>query len=245
MSLPFALGSSNPGDVRDEVRLVRASLDDPPVPADRLGDLLSPEERRRAERFRFDRDRRRYRVSRGLLRMLLGSLVERDPASLEILLGEHGKPALGSGPVFNLSHSGAWWLCGYAAEGRLGVDVECHRVLKDLDSLALDTFHADEAAAVLDYPEGLERQGAFFRVWSRKESFIKAHGLGLAYPLDGFIVSAARAPSRELLDIADPGDDTRRWTMRSVSWEAGLEAAVTWDRPGARHSWHPFPGVGA
>lgn len=225
----------------DVLHLVRASLDDPPVAVGRLEALLSHSERERAARFHFERDRRRYTVSRGLLRILLGSLVQRKPASLVIEVGAHGKPSLPSGPSFNISHSGARWLCGYARDGRIGVDVEEHRTLHDLDALALDTFHPDEAAAVLAYPSGADRVGAFFRVWSRKESFIKALGLGLAYPLDGFVVSADATPDRELLQVIDPADGGEAWFMRSVGWVGGLEAAVTWNRAKARVEWRGFP----
>lgn len=224
------------------VHLYRVRLDAPPVSPNHLADLLSPSEAERNARFRFERDRRRHRTSTGLLRLLLGQMTGADPAALEFLRGPHGKPALAGGPSFSVSHSGEWWFCGTALEGRVGVDVEVHRPLRDLSALARDTFHLDEADAVLSRSAEAARQDAFFRVWSRKEAFIKAVGLGLAYPLDGFVVSADDRPPRALLEVSDPDDHADHWHMESVAWEAGLAAAVAWDRPGGRLRWRPFPG---
>ena len=226
---------------RGVLHLYRARLDASPVaPVDLVG-LLSPAETARNARFHFERDRRRHQASAGLLRLLLGTLIESDPAGLVFEVGPHGKPALVGGPAFNVSHSGEWWFCGVALDGRVGVDVEVHRPLGDLADLARTTFHASETDSVLARATEEARQAAFFRVWSRKEAFIKAVGMGLAYPLDGFIVSADAKPARVLIEVSDPEEGAGRWQMESVTWEPGLAAAAAWDRPGARVVWRPFP----
>lgn len=220
------------------LHLVRARLDAPPLPEERLGGLLSVAERARAARFHFDRDRRRYRVATGLLRQVLGRLVDRPPESLAFDVGPHGKPSLAGGPSFNLSHSGEWWLLGWADEGRVGVDVEVHRSLPDLAALARRSFHPREADRVLALT-GAEREAAFFRVWSRKEAFIKALGLGLAYPLDGFEVGTAAVPDPGVAAVHASDEDPASWLLQAVEWEPGLGAAVAWDRPGGSVAWTP------
>lgn len=223
------------------LHLVRARLDTPPVARERLVAVLSEAERERVARFRFPALRRRHEVALGLLRTTLAGFVGADPAALRFELGEHGKPSLPGGPSFNLSHSGDWWLLGIADGGRVGVDVEVHRPLTDLAEVARTTFHPAEADEVLAR-EGAARQAAFFRVWSRKEAFIKAVGLGLSYPLRGFRVSASDDPAQELLAVDDPAEDAGRWHLQSVPWAPDLAAAVAWDRPGARVVWSPPPG---
>lgn len=223
------------------LHLYRARLDARPVQESDSASLLSPAEIERNARFHFERDRRRHRRSTTLLRRLLATIVDTAPERLVFVRGAHGKPALATGPSFNISHSGEWWLCGVALDGRVGVDVEVHRTLSDLPTLARETFHPAEAEAVLGHSLASARHEAFFRVWSRKEAFIKAVGQGLAYPLDGFVVSAEERPARLLLDLSDPTDGAQRWQMESVSWEPGLAAAVAWDRPGGRHIWCRFP----
>ena len=216
--------------------LVRARLDRLPERwADGMA-WLSAEERSRIGRFRFERHARRQRVATVLLRGVLGSVTGRDPGSLEFRAGEHGKPHLSGGPPFNVSHSGEWWLFGWAEEGRVGVDVEVARELDDLEAVARRSFHPAEFTRVMART-GPERSAAFFRVWSRKEAFIKALGMGLAYPLDGFVVSEERDPPAGLLEVNDPAEFAADWLLRPVEWANDLGAAIAWDRPGGEVRW--------
>jgi 4'-phosphopantetheinyl transferase len=216
--------------------LVRARLDAPPEAWAEGEGWLSSDERARIERFRFERHARRQRVATVLLRGALGSLTGRDPASLEFRVGEHGKPSVPGGPPFNVSHSGDWWLFGWADEGRVGVDVEVRRELSDLEAVAARSFHPDEFDRVMAR-SGAERTAAFFRVWSRKEAFIKAVGMGLAYPLEGFVVSDEPDPAAGLLAVRDPAESVGDWMLRPVEWSTELGAAVAWDRPGGAVRW--------
>jgi 4'-phosphopantetheinyl transferase len=79
---------------------------------DRCAAVLSDAERVSADRFRFDRDRQRYVLSHGALRLLPARYTGQPAATLRLELGPHGKPRLaghGSGAAieFNLSHSAA------------------------------------------------------------------------------------------------------------------------------------------
>lgn len=222
------------------LHLVRARLDAPPHPRAELRAVLSDAERARAARFRFERHRRRFEVATGLLRTAIGALMGRPPDRVVFEVGAHGKPYVVGGPAFNQSHSGEWWLLGWSDQGRVGVDVEVHRALNDLPAMARHTFHPSEAEAVLSV-RGESRRRAFFRVWTRKEAFIKALGLGLAYPLDRFVVDHEVEPGSVLLVVDDPGESTAGWSLRSVGWTEGLSAAVAWDRPEGRLRWRALP----
>src|SRR5947209_6191932 len=86
-------------------------------------DLLSPDERERAARFRFERDRRRYECRRHLLRVLLGRYLRENPGTLRFHYGPQGKPELtGCALQFNLSHSDAHALFAFA-QTEVGVDL--------------------------------------------------------------------------------------------------------------------------
>ena len=76
------------------IDVCRGSLDQGPEVHRRLEALLSRDERERARRFRFDRERDRFVVGRGLLRLLLGRYVDADAAELRFEYGRHKKPAL-------------------------------------------------------------------------------------------------------------------------------------------------------
>jgi 4'-phosphopantetheinyl transferase len=124
---------------------------------------LSADERSRAARFRFERDRRRFIVARGALRGLLGRLLGTAPSELQFVYNSFGKPALSpesGGLKFNLSHSADLALVAIATDREVGVDVEHLRP---------------------DEPR------TFFEEWTKQEAYVKARGEGLS---DGPVVFA-------------------------------------------------------
>jgi 4'-phosphopantetheinyl transferase len=208
----------------DAVLVVRIRLDEPP-----LGVELDEEERARAARFVFERDRRRFVASHTATRAVLGRALTVDPASLRFLIGERGKPRLLDPPIdlrFNLAHSGERALLAVALGREVGVDIEQTRVIDDLLGLAAAVFSPNEQEQLRQTPAG-ERHDLFFRIWTRKESFIKARGDGISFPLAGFDVSAAPDASQLLLACNASPEDMRRWTMRALQSEVGYTAALT------------------
>ena len=91
---------------------------------------------------------------------------------------------------FNLSHAGERALLAVAIGRELGVDIEEERCV-DVLGIARRYFSPSEYLALVSLPEE-RRVGAFYRCWTRKESFLKARGEGLAFPLSGFEVSLAQ-----------------------------------------------------
>ncbi len=161
------------------------------VPAER--GVLSADERARAARFRRPVDRARSIAARVALRELLGGYLGRAPAAIRFVAGPHGKPALEAGfgvaaPRFNVAHSGRLVLLAFAACD-VGVDVEEVRRGVEVEDLARRFFSADEADALAASPSA-GRARLFFRIWTRKEAFLKAHGTGLSSPLTEFTTTS-------------------------------------------------------
>lgn len=181
---------------------------------ERFGELLSPAERQRLQRFHFADHRRRYQIGHGALRSILGGYLGEDPKALEFVQGPRGKPYVaGRGPYFNLSHSGKLALIGVSG-CELGLDVEKVRHLESLTEIARKHFSPSEFAA-LDALAGDARELAFYRGWTRKEAYIKALGEGLSMPLDTFDVSLGESP--QLLACRDGREDPAHWSMFDVS----------------------------
>lgn len=151
--------------------------------------LLTDAERARARHFVGPLLQRRFVAARAQLRALLGRHLDRDPRSLVFLLNEFGKPRLADHPGvhFSLSHSQDRALLAVSEGPEIGVDLEMMRPVDHLD-LARRYFHPDEISAIERHDD--PRQ-AFFRIWTLKEAVVKAIGLGLSLPLDGFAVSIA------------------------------------------------------
>ncbi|MBI3629384.1 MAG: 4'-phosphopantetheinyl transferase superfamily protein [Candidatus Rokubacteria bacterium] len=175
----------------DEVHVWRARLDRPPAGVEALLQVLSPDERTRAERFRRPADRARYIVSRGVLRHLLGRYTGSAPAALRFEYGPRGKPALagGAAPAFNLGHSGDLALVALRQGMEVGVDLERIRPV-EFDRIAGRMFAPGEVSRLRAKP-AREQQAAFFSCWTCKEAYAKA--------------------------VASPG---REWEIRCWQWPA-------------------------
>ena len=74
------------------IRVWRVSLD--ALPWQRCEDVLSPDESERARRYQFDNDRRRFTVTRTVLRFLLSNYLKTKPERVVFNYGKHGKPSL-------------------------------------------------------------------------------------------------------------------------------------------------------
>jgi len=170
-----------------EVHSWCARLDVPPETSARFYATLTPDERTRSARFRFERDRQRFIVARGVLRDLLGRYLHTHPGRVRFVYNAFGKPDLspecGSRLTFNLSHSDGLALIAVATDASVGVDVECIRAHSADAEIARRFFSAAEC----DYLRGLPSHlyvDAFFRCWTKKEACLKARGQSLAMPMD-------------------------------------------------------------
>jgi 4'-phosphopantetheinyl transferase len=159
-----------------------------------LGATLSRDECARAARFASVLDARAFVATRGVLRILLGYYLQRDPASITFDRGPHGKPHVAncgdraSALSFNVSCSGAQALLAFARGCEIGVDIEQHKPIPDLGSVVAFALSPFEVAALLELP-ARERLAAFFAYWSAKEALLKLTGEGLHRPLRSFDVS--------------------------------------------------------
>jgi len=208
----------------DGFEFVQVRLDAEHAVTNELARYLSPAERRRADRFVFERDRHRFIVGRARLRELLALRLETRAESIELDCGPRGKPRLSGNFAcadlrFNLSHCADVALYVFTHGREIGVDIELVRELPDADEVAARFFsrHEREAYRALaphDRPLG------FFRCWTRKEAFIKALGDGLHFPLNAFDVSLAPGEPARILRVADVGGSACGWTLHEV--ELGL-----------------------
>jgi 4'-phosphopantetheinyl transferase len=243
----WALAWAPPPLAPDEVHVWRVALEQPPAGFARLAARLSPDERRRAARFRFERDRRRYQVAHGALRELLAGYLDHETERLVFVEGAHGKPVLapphGAELRFNLSHSGELALCAVSRRREVGVDLEQVRELSDADALARRFFAEAESAALAALPAA-ERLPAFFRCWTRKEAYLKAVGAGLLLALDGFQVSLQPEAGPCGLSVSGRPEETARWSLQGLDVAQGYVAAVVAERPAWRPVCRTFAGEG-
>lgn len=183
---------------------------------DRWSRLLDEEERARSARFVFPLHRRAFVAGHALVRVMLGGLLDRPPESLRFFRDERGRPELAGpdGPSFSLSHTDGMVACAVSQSGTVGVDVEGDGARVDVQAIAERFFAPAEARAVRD-----RGPGAFTRIWTLKEAFLKATGEGLRRPLDSFHFS---------LDPVslEAGGGGEAWSFAQLRPSAGHWAAV-------------------
>ena len=183
-----------------------------------LAPSLPDDERRRAERFRFPRDRERFLAGRAALRGILGGYLDRPPQDIALGRGPSGKPLL-LGPVggleFNLAHAEGCALLALTRGRRVGVDVEGLRLGESGMDVARRFFAPAEVARLRATAEDA-RPLTFVRCWTRKEAYVKARGDGLSLPLQQFQVPLAPDATRALLASSDGPEEVARWTLREL-----------------------------
>ena len=192
--------------------------------------LLSNDERQRASRFAFERDRNRFLAARGRLRELLAARLGVAPAAVQLVYGARGKPALSPHFAdaelhFNVSHCGDVAAYAFARRREVGVDVEHVRLMPDSDEIAARFFsrRENEAYRALDPRDKLV---GFFNCWTRKEAFVKALGVGLSLHLERFDVSLAPGEPARLLRIERGLSERAGWRLAAFSPLPGYVAAL-------------------
>lgn len=207
-----------------------------PLPADeahvhvvRLDDFadgeryLSTEERQRAERFAHEATRLQFIAARANLRLLLSRYLNRSPMNLALAVSSTGKPTLATGEMcFNVSHSEGIAVYAFTARTEVGVDVERVRPYPNHLELAQRFFHPVEFQALARLPER-EREEAFFRLWTCKEAFLKATGLGLSGGLERVRLSVHPESPRVITLDEQPVSD---WQVTGFELDHGFVAAV-------------------
>ncbi len=149
----------------------------------KLSEKMTPSRRDAPDRLRFETDRRLSVGAYSLLRYALIRGGEKDVFPIET--GEHGKPCFPDRPdiFFNLSHSGDVALCALS-DTDVGCDVEALR--RPPLSVAKRYFSSTEREYLASARTEEERAERFFRVWTLKESVMKATGLGFSLAPSSF-----------------------------------------------------------
>lgn len=215
----------------DIVHLWHADLSPNPALEKKCSMVLTNDEHRRANRFQGETLKRRFVLCRGQLRFLLSNYLSIPAASIEFDTGKHGKPFLADHMaindfVFNVSHSGDSALFGVATGGALGVDVEFRKKINDFEGLVNRCFGDNEKR----YWHSLEQsrqQHDFFRIWTCKESFIKAVGKGISVGLERCEVETESFT--HFSKIPTEYGKPEQWLLKEIDIEGELNAAVTID----------------
>jgi len=214
----------------DEVHVWCAWLALPDSALEALAQTLSPDERSRAARLRFEDDRRQFIASHSLLRSLIGSYLNRPPESLCFGVEPDGKPICiqpdSTRPLcFNMSHTQQVAMYAFTWGRAVGIDVELIRPISSVVAIVDHFFSPTERSAWHALPKS-QQMAAFFAAWTRKEAYLKAVGVGLIQPLDCFTVAFAPNEPARLLEIAGSELAAAHWSLVDLAAPVGYAAAL-------------------
>lgn len=188
----------------EEVHVWRVALEQSAEAQQSFWRTLDADEQTRANRFHFEKHRRRFVVGRGVLRSLLGRYLDLRPEDVRFAYGPYGKPELDAahhaGALrFNASHSHELAVYAFTHDSDVGIDVEYIKEDFATEGIAQRFFSTHEVMVLNSLPVA-EQAAAFFRCWTRKEAYIKAIGSGLSHPLDQFDVTV-EIPGWSIIDL--------------------------------------------
>lgn len=226
----------------DDIHVWRIALELRDATLAQMRETLAEDERQRADRFHFEKDRRHFIAGRGALRAILSRYLGRRAQDVRFAYTNYGKPYLageGDQPSlrFNLAHSHGLALLAVTHGREIGVDLELIRDNLEGEQLAERFFSPREVDALRTLAPELRRE-AFFHCWTRKEAYIKAIGKGLSLALDQFDVSLRPGEPAALLATQHDPNEAWRWSMRSLVPNEGYVGALAAEG----HSWQLWCG---
>jgi 4'-phosphopantetheinyl transferase len=186
--------------------------------------LLTPEERERQQAFVFERNRREYLVTRAMVRTVLSQYRPIPAPDWNFRRNPYGRPEIDPpcGLRFNLSNHPTMVVCAVrncAEDGHdvhdVGVDVEPIDRGADVLAIAETVFAASELRSLRDLPAEQQPDRAL-SLWTLKEAYIKARGMGLSLPLQEFAFSFAKLDALQIEFSTAIVDDPVRWHFVTI-----------------------------
>ncbi|WP_416670266.1 4'-phosphopantetheinyl transferase family protein [Egbenema bharatensis] len=242
--LPYPLDLTNAA-----IHVWQAALDRPIEWVEKFSPLLSADEQTRADRFRFQHHQHRFIVSRGILRLLLASYLNTDPAELRFSYGPLGKPALANAshpqsalPLnlsFNLTHSEGFALYAFTLDRPVGIDLEYLPPQRSIHELARRFFSPREYEVICALPP-TQQQAAFLQIWTYKEAYLKATGEGLTgLNQIEVILAELDEPTPAAFTIHNSAHRSLHWKILRLQPPPGYVAALAIEgNPGELVSYH-------
>jgi len=150
-----------------------------------LSSYLNGKEIARKGRYRFKKDANHFLITRGLLRFLAAKYLNIKPREIEFYYNDNGKPFISNADhlQFNVSHSKHISVIAFSLSHQVGIDIEFANPELNFKGLAESTFTVEEQNLLNELCLA-SVPGAFFKLWTKKESLVKLFGNSLANAID-------------------------------------------------------------
>lgn len=172
---------------------------------------LSGMENKWANRFVFPKDRFKYMFRRSTIKKMVADLLQLDPLRVELQADTLGKPILKNLPYpISISRTEHFFVMAISPGQPIGIDMEnLLRPMPEWLDIAGLYFHQDE----IHFLNESKDLSHFYKIWTRKESYLKLQGHGLTRDLSNFCVI-------DPLDIFIEDAEIDQTTYRFVEFKA-------------------------
>jgi len=198
-----------------------------------LKQLLNQEEIARAARFNQEKDAQQFIITRAALRILLADALALDPKQIDITAAQNKKPFLATynGVHFNVSHSANRAVIAIAKQA-VGIDVEFLKTGFEYQSIAEYAFSETESVHL---QKSNHPHLDFFRLWTRKEAFLKGLGTGL---IDDLKLISCIAASNEIPAVI--GTVSCDWEVNTLVLGPAYILSIAFERAFSFHQVNLF-----
>lgn len=211
----------------NQVHVWQAKINTPSGYPEDILNTLSQEERERAHKLQFQKDREHFIFRHYQLRLILSKYCGCQPHEIKFRYNPYKKPFIFMPDYkevkFNISFSHDLMLVGLNKHKEIGVDIEKVHEIHDLETVAVNNFSARELKIL---NEALDKIKTFFTIWTRKEAFIKATGKGMYYPLKSFCVCINSTGSCEHPVIFNRPIKSKLWRITELITSEGYIASL-------------------
>lgn len=217
-----------PALATNEIHVMAASLEDLAHYRSQAVAAINAEEQARAARFINPVHGDQFALVRGALRCCLGAYLDIPPDRVEFDFNQYGKPEIHPAQntlalKFNVSHSHHMAAFVFTLRQRVGIDIEYRKPLKNMAGLTQHVCSAKELDE-FNHLDGNQCEAAFFRLWTRKEAFIKANGQGLSMGLRSIYIGVEEA---DLISrVQYEGRWMESWYIKDLLCPQGYKMAV-------------------
>jgi 4'-phosphopantetheinyl transferase len=211
----------------NQVHVWQARIDNSSVYSEDTSSTLSQDERERAHKFQFQKDREHFILRHYQLRLILSKYCGCQPHEIKFRYNSYKKPFIFMPEFkeikFNISFSHDLMLVGLNRHKDIGIDIEKVHEIHDLETVAVNNFSSRELKIL---NETLDKTKTFFKIWTRKEAFIKATGKGMYYPLKTFCVNINSTGNCEHLVIFNRPIRSKQWRIAELNTSEGYIASL-------------------
>ncbi len=155
--------------------------------------FLSEKEKLKASKLKLKKHRSSYIATRAIIRLILSEYEESvSPSDWVFKKNKHGKPRISNTSLlknihFNISHTKGMIVIAVSLDLELGADIEEVNYRRNTDGI-VNNFFYDKEKYIYYRLNKKNRIPYFFEIWTLKESYMKACGLGFSMPMDSFFL---------------------------------------------------------